>query len=346
MGLAARQGIMPNGGGEAFQSFTNIDALAFDKTGTITEGKFVISDERDFDLLPQQMLWSFVAAVEQASSHPIALAIHAFARKKLEHYDSKIFEGGDLKILDVQEVPGRGLHAQACRPDGTTWQVYIGNEKMIIESGGMLSAEVVRVVQTWREQGKSIVLVGMKEYMRGEEAGTTVQLASILAVADPLRPEARFVLDYLRNKGIEVFIVSGDGPATVTAVARSLGIPDSHAVGGALPDDKRRFVEDIQGQIKRKRAWNGKMRQTRKLVAFVGDGINDTIGERQLRLFALQLGLSDVIGSSRAGRRLDRSRWRKLRSNLVSGFLAPDRFAAVYHHFAGGRSRNVQTHPQ
>ena len=182
--------------------------------------------------------------------------------------------------------------------------------------------------------------------MRGEEAGPTVQLASILAVADPLRPEACFVLDYLRNKGIEVFIVSGDGPATVTAVARSLDIPDSHAVGGALPDDNRRFVEDIQGQIKRKRAWNGKMRQTRKLVAFVGDGINDTIGERQLILFARQLGLSDVIGSSRTGRRLDRSRWRKLRSNLVSGFLAPDRFPAVYHHFAGGRPRNVQTHPQ
>lgn len=182
--------------------------------------------------------------------------------------------------------------------------------------------------------------------MRGEEAGPTVQLASILAVANPLRHEARFVLDHSRNKGIEVYIVLGDGPSTVTAVARSLGFPDSHADGGALPDDKRRFVEDIQAQIKRKRAWNGKMRQTRKLVAFVGDGINDTIGERQLRLFALQLGLSDVIGSSRASRRLGRSRWRKLRSNLVSGFLAPDRFAAVYHHFAGGRPRNVQTHPQ
>merc|ERR1711939_1178055 len=138
----------------------------------------------------------------------------------------------------------------------------------------------------------------MKEYMRGEEAGTTVQLASILAVADPLRPEARFVLDYLRNKGIEVFIVSGDGPATVTAVARSLGIPDSHAVGGALPDDKRRFVEDIQAQIKRKRAWNGKMRQTRKLVAFVGDGINDTIALAQADVSVAQGGGSYAATSS------------------------------------------------
>ena len=85
-----------------------------------------------------------------------------------------------------------------------------------------------------------------KERMRGEEAGPTVQLASILAVADPLRLEARFVLDHSRNKGIEVYIVSGDGPSTVTAVARSLGIPDSHADGGALPDDKRRFVEEYK----------------------------------------------------------------------------------------------------
>ena len=132
-----------------------------------------------------------------------------------------------------------------------------------------------------------------KERWRGEEAGPTVQLASILAVADPLRLEARFVLDHSRNKGIEVYIVLGDGPSTVTAVARSLGFPDSHADGGALPDDKRRFVEDIQGQIKHKRGWNGKMRQMRKSLAYVGDGINDTMGERQLRLFARERGLSD-----------------------------------------------------
>lgn len=284
---------MPNGGGEAFQAFTHIDAIAFDKTGTITKGKFQVSDDRQLGVLPTKLLWNMVANTEQASSHPIALAIHAYAREKLDSIDDGVdHDDTQSRVWDLQELPGRGMQAKAqtsISGQEKTYDVYIGNEKMLNEAGGHLTSEMAETLHAWQGQGKSVVLIGVKA--RDESNASLVQLAAMLGVADPLRPEASFVLDHFRNRGVEVYIVSGDGQATVKAVARTLNLPDNQVVGGALPDDKRRFVQDLQEQTKRVRGWNGRLKQKRKLVAFVGDGINDAIGasenisEKRIRQF-------------------------------------------------------------
>lgn len=280
VGLAARNGIMPNGGGEAFQSFTHIDAIAFDKTGTITMGKFQVSDDELLGVLPEKELWGLISVVEQASNHPVARAIDTSAQQKIKRLNGlQNFERP--KVLEMEEVPGRGMKAKVKIDDHLIYETLVGNEKMLVENGCEVSSGNSQLLQAWQNQGKSVVLVAVKGVEGdGVESMTEgeFQIAALLAVADPLRPEARFVLDYFKSRNIATFIVSGDGPATVKAVARTLNLPEDRVVGGALPEDKRRFVENLQSQTKQVRGWNGKLQTKHKLVAFVGDGINDSIG--------------------------------------------------------------------
>lgn len=275
VGLAARNGIMPNGGGEAFQSFTHIDAIAFDKTGTITMGKFQVSDSELLDILPEKDLWGITSVIEEASNHPVARAIHLSAQEKLGEVKSE-----RPKVLHMEEVPGRGMKAKVQLASSATYDALVGNEKMLVEHGCNVSSDNTQLLHAWQGQGKSVVLVALREQKdAAPEDGKNYRVAALLAVADPLRPEAAFTLEFFRSRGIATYIVSGDGPATVKAVARTLNLPEDRVIGGALPEDKRRFVEDLQKQTKKVRGWNGRLQTKHKLVAFVGDGINDSIGK-------------------------------------------------------------------
>merc|ERR1712093_289469 len=215
--------------------------------------------------------------------------------------------GAQPKILDIEEVPGRGMRAVVEQLDGKSCEVHIGNEKMLLEAGCEVQEDTLQKLRLWQGQGKSVVLVGIKDLSTDD---TVVRLASALAVVDPLRPEAFFVLDYFRSRGIAVYLVSGDGPATVKAVARTLNLPEDHVVGGALPDDKQRFVQDLQGQIKRVRGWNGRLQEKRKLVAFVGGGSQAATSTAD---FAL---LSESLLSIITLQAIARSTYRRIISNF------------------------------
>ena len=269
---------MPNGGGEAFQAFTNIDAIAFDKTGTITKGKFQVSDCEVISAQPE--LWRMVSKVEEASTHPIALAVHVFAQEKVS-LPLEVPETS-IKLEAAEEKPGRGMWATIGFSDVSKLEILIGNEEMIRENGCDIPDQASTLIQRWQAEGKSIILVAvLASSINGGAAlifERRYKLSAILAVADPLRPEATFVLDYFARRGIATYIVSGDGEATVKAVARTLEIPLERVVGGALPEDKRHFVENLQQKTKTVRSWNGRLEKRRRLVCFVGDGINDAIG--------------------------------------------------------------------
>ena len=336
MGLAARNGIMPNGGGEAFQAFTHIDAIAFDKTGTITMGKFQVSDNELLGVLPENDLWGLISVVEQASNHPVARAIDLSAQEKIKNLNSK-GQSERPKVLDTEEVPGRGMKAKVKLQDKSTYEALVGNEKLLIENGCDVSLNNFQLLQAWQGQGKSVVLVAVKK--AGESK--TVQkyeIAALLAVADPLRAEARFVLDYFKSRGIATYIVSGDGPATVKAVARVLDLPEERVVGGAMPEDKRRFVEQLQSQTKDVRGWNGKLQSKHKLVAFVGDGINDSIG-RSSRVTSPAAAVLTLFPSTRASRCVHSTRWRQSCSDGDSRLCAHQR-VSPFHHNASSHSKS------
>lgn len=229
-----------------------------------------------------------LSSVEQASTHPIALAVQEFTKQRLSLVDDA--PQSTLRLHDTIEIPGRGMSTTVQR-DGmpASSRILVGNVKLLDGNGIALSAEHQNMVNHWSNQGQSVVLIANDQ-----------GLLAALAVSDPLRDEARYVLDALRNDGVEVYIVSGDNSTTVSAVARTLNITEDHLAGGALPEDKRDFVERLQRQQKHVRTWRAFGRRTtrRKIVAFVGDGINDSIALSQADVSIAQGGGSAVATST------------------------------------------------
>lgn len=172
------------------------------------------------------------------------------------------------------------MKAKVLLQNNSPLEVLVGNEKILRENGCNVSIDITQRLKAWQLQGKSVVLVAIRKINPGSPDVEDYKIAALLAVADPLRPEAHFVFNYFKSKGIATYIVSGDGSTTVEAVGATLDLPSNHIIGGALPEDKRQFVEQLQNQMKEVRCWNGKLQKQRRLVAFVGDGINDSIGRQ------------------------------------------------------------------
>ncbi len=248
-------------------------------TGTITLGQFQVTDHRFLQNISAAPLWQVVALVEQASSHPIARAVQTFAQQKVP-------QESNVEIRDCRELPGKGMQAIAILDRDRQIEVAIGNEKILQEVDATLKVDNKKTLKLWQSQGKSIVIVSARTMSNSALDGLSEKFipVAMLAVNDPPRPEAAYVLDNLRAQKIDVYIVSGDAVDTVRAVARTLNIPEDHAIGGTLPEDKRTFVAKLQETSSevdggRKLFWRKSKTQFRRKVAFVGDGVNDSIGK-------------------------------------------------------------------
>ncbi|MBD8908494.1 heavy metal translocating P-type ATPase [Methylorubrum zatmanii] len=230
-GRAAERGVLFRQGA-ALQGLRDIAVIALDKTGTLTEGRPRLTDCVTAAGFSRDTVLALAGAVEARSEHPVARAIAEAAR-----------EVGAVPAAEAFEaVPGHGVSATVeGRP------VALGNRRFMSELGigtAPLDAEAARLAG----EGKSPILVAV-------DGG----LAALLAVADPIKPEARWALDTLRARGLRVAMLTGDARATAEAVARALGIDEVEAE--VLPE----------GKVGALRA----LRQRYGPVAFVGDGIND-----------------------------------------------------------------------
>jgi Cu+-exporting ATPase len=206
-GRGATAGILVKNA-EALETLSKIDTLVIDKTGTLTEGKpKVVAVEGDFLRL--------VAAVEQASEHPLANAIVAAAT--------------DIgTATDVETIAGQGIRGKV---DGHL--VAIGNAGFI---GNTRAFEVK--ASEHRASGATVVFVSID--------GTA---AGFIAVADLIKPTTAEALRALREKGIAITMLTGDARATAEAVARQLGIDDVEAE--VLPAAKEEVVRKLQAQGRR-----------------------------------------------------------------------------------------------
>ncbi|MCK8464262.1 heavy metal translocating P-type ATPase [Aliiroseovarius sp. S1339] len=244
MGLATPTSIMVGTGraaqlgalfrrGDALQALQAAQIVAFDKTGTLTEGQpkltaFEVAEGRDAD-----EVLAIVAGVEAQSEHPLGQAILRGAQDR----------GITLaKVQDVQTETGFGLHGQ------------IGEQRILIGSRKYMAREKVPLTgfenraEPMRARGETVFF-----------AAIDGQLAALIGVSDPVKPEAEGALRALRAMGKEIAMITGDDAATAQAIADQLGI--SHVDAGVLPGGKVDAVEALQARY-------GK-------VAFVGDGIND-----------------------------------------------------------------------
>ncbi|MGY6695599.1 MAG: heavy metal translocating P-type ATPase [Roseinatronobacter sp.] len=242
MGLATPTSIMVGTGrgaetgilfrkGEALQLLKEAQVVAFDKTGTLTEGAPKLTDLELADGFERDTVLAQIAAVEAKSEHPIARAIVDAA------------QGLSLpQVTEFESVTGFGVAAKA---GGA--QVEIGADRYMTQLGLDIAAFNATAAQLG-DEGKTPLY-----------AAIDGQLAAIIAVADPIKPETSAAIRALHDLGFKVAMVTGDNRRTAEAIARQLGIDD--VVAEVLPEGKVHAVRNLKSAHGR--------------LAFVGDGIND-----------------------------------------------------------------------
>ncbi|KAJ5386580.1 hypothetical protein N7509_009121 [Penicillium cosmopolitanum] len=282
-GLAAKHGILVKGGGEAFQEASRLDAIVFDKTGTLTEGgSLKVSDHEvlttDGGLVT--IAWALAQKMEESSNHPIAQAITTFCRTQ---------STATVESSDIQEISGQGMKgtftvSPVASGPVEKYEAAIGNERLL---HSILPSEndtyfVSNLLSKFQSAGKSTAILSVRRIDSDSAETSPFIPAIIFATSDTIRPEAIEVISKLNSRHVEVFMCTGDNQTTAHAVADMLGIPRSNVMANVLPAEKASFVRQVQeGSVKTlspgtevRVSKNSKA--TRPIVAFVGDGVNDS----------------------------------------------------------------------
>ena len=221
-GIGARHNILIKDAA-TLETIGSLEAIALDKTGTLTEGRPALTDVVAGDGLGEGELLRLVAAAERGSEHPLARAIVEGA------------EGRGVVLGEASEfeaVPGHGLRATV---EGHS--LLIGNARLL-ESDGISADGHGDRAASLAAEGKTAMLVAVD----GRPAG-------VVAAADKLKPSAPAAIAALRELGLEAALISGDNRATAEAVAAELGI--DRVFAGVLPADKADYVKRLQAEGKR-----------------------------------------------------------------------------------------------
>ncbi|KAK5111968.1 hypothetical protein LTR85_011715 [Meristemomyces frigidus] len=278
-GLAAKHGILAKGGGEAFQEASGLDIIVFDKTGTLTQGTEPTITDHQFStshnaLWDDQTVLTLLRRLEQDSSHPIGKAIVGFC----------IFKNASgMEAKQVEEIAGKGIKGLfEMGKLSDPIELLAGSETLMADHGVSFDSAASGALDLWKGQAKSVVLVAARNLpqgMTGEEPWTPL---AIFAASDPLRPEARAIVEAITRQGVQVWMISGDNPTTASAVGAMVGIPPERIIGGILPQQKAekiKYLHRSQTTTRRRRVFGistGLARQSRAVVAMVGDGVNDS----------------------------------------------------------------------
>lgn len=218
---------------ESLETAHKVNAVILDKTGTITEGKPSVTDIAwtDETAVDKDILY----ALELQSEHPLAEAVvHHLA----------IDNPRKVSLANYESITGRGVKAQY---DGRMY--FIGNKNFLFEQTVSIPANTEAVAEGWRKDAKTVV------YFAGDK-----RVIAIIAIADKIKQSSAAAIQTLRQKGVEVHMLTGDNAQTAAAVARQVGISRFRAE--VMPAHKADYVQELQS--------------TGKIVAMVGDGINDS----------------------------------------------------------------------
>ncbi len=235
-GKAAERGILIKDA-QSLEIAHKVNTVIFDKTGTLTIGKPKVTDHKIFASKMKSADFFYLAAsLEKGSEHSLAEAI----LREAESYrfnDSKLSE-----VRNFKAIPGFGI--EGIIKD----QFYkLGNTKLMEKENIDLS-KFNPEIEDFESQGKTVMVLAEGKTILG-----------LIAVADTLKPSARDGVKALQDKKIEVVMITGDNRRAAEAIAKQAGI--SRVLAEVLPGDKESEVKKIQGEG--------------KIVAMVGDGIND-----------------------------------------------------------------------
>ncbi len=216
-GRAAEMGVLFRKG-DALQALSEVDVIALDKTGTVTEGQPSLTDLVTADGFDRDKVLSLIAAVEAQSEHPIAEAI---------------VRGAQTEGIAVPNATGfRSITGYGVAATVEGQEVMVGADRYMNREG----IEIAALVETEAE------LAG-----RGRTAlyaAIDGKLAAVIAVADPVKPASQEAVAALHARGFKVAMITGDKRETAEAIARETGI--DHVIAGVLPDGKVAALDDLR----------------------------------------------------------------------------------------------------
>lgn len=216
-GRAAEMGVLFRKG-EALQLLQQTKVVAVDKTGTLTEGKPVMTDFQVLEGFNEQQVLQLIASVEAKSEHPIAYAIVQAAKEQ------------QIELIEVSEfdsITGAGIKAQINNQD-----IQIGAERLM-QQLGLNTEHFAGIASKLGQEGKTPLYAALDG-----------KLAAIIAVADPIKDTSFKAIEELHRQGLKVAMITGDNPHTANAVAQQLKI--DHVIAEVLPHEKVDAVKMLQ----------------------------------------------------------------------------------------------------
>lgn len=228
-GVGAKNGMLIKGG-EALEAAAHLNSILLDKTGTITKGLPEVTD-----VIGSEDTLVLFYSLEYASEHPLGKAIVAYGEEKgISAYP----------VTDFKAHPGAGISGRI-----NDAFYFVGTRKRLTEmnvSFDEFQEQALKLEQT----GKTVMFLASEERVLG-----------MIAVADQIKTDAKEAIVKLQQQGIEVFMVTGDNQLAAQAIGQQVGIDPAHIFAEVLPEDKAKYVEQLQKEGKK--------------VGMVGDGIND-----------------------------------------------------------------------
>lgn len=261
IGKGAQQGILIKDA-QSLETAYKVDALVLDKTGTITQGKPMVTDVfwlPENDEAQKNIMTNVIYAMESQSEHPLAEAI-------VRHFKSE--EIGSIDIDGFDSITGMGAKAVF---EKRTY--YAGNEKLMRDKELEISDDLNKRAAQLKSQAKTVIYFGCDN-----------KVALIIAIADQVKEGMSEIIQKIKDMGIQIYMLTGDNKETAKVIANEVGITNFKA--DVMPADKGNFVKELQ--------------EKGHTVAMAGDGINDSHALAQANV-GIAMGTGTDVAMESAG---------------------------------------------
>lgn len=208
---SAKMGVLIKNG-EALQEVSGLDTIIFDKTGTITVGKPVVTD-----IIGDSQTLQIAASLEDASEHPLATAIIKKAKKENISTDP---------VNNFEAIEGRGVRAKI-----NNHLAFVGNERLLENKN--ISQEIKSNAEKLQNEAKTVVYVGLDDKIIG-----------IIAIQDVPKPSSKDAISELKKRGLKTIMLTGDNEKVAQAIADEVGIDE--VIAGVLPTEKADHIKALQ----------------------------------------------------------------------------------------------------